>query len=464
MGPTFVPPKWAFKPFRWRDNHTNRETYFDGTPVHAPYNSMLVEDVLMMQALDIPYSVYWIDRPWAEGPIGYNEFKWDENRYPNIKEMIQWLTDRDKKLLLWISPWVDGDMAEKARRNKYTVPIKVNEWTQWAVENELALIDFTNPDAKSWWQQEGLAKVLKQGVKGFKMDRSEEIVPESRNVTFFNGKTAREMRNAYPVHYVKAAHEICKDIHGNDFMLFPRAGYTGSSQYCGFWGGDIGSPPEGLRCAIIAAQRASLIGFPLWGSDIGGYWHGDLDREVTARWLAFGCFNPIMEVGPTEDRAFWDMDSEPHYDIELIATWRLYSVVHTNLADYTLKQAHYAHDTGMPIIRPLFLDYPDQKEAWQDWQTFKYGPDILVSALWEKGQTRHTCYLPAGEIWVDAWDTSKTYQGGQRLEIETPFHKIPVFIKKGSDVNLGDLNDIYNESLQLAETKPNMAELDKIFK
>jgi len=458
VGPTIIPPEWAFLPFRWRDNNANNKQYYDGTPVRSPFNSTLTEDVLMMKAYDIPCGVYCIDRPWAKGPMGYDDFEWDSQRFPNHIKMISWLNEQDINLLLWIAPWVDGNMADTARKRNYTISKKENEW---ALEHELALIDFTNKPAKSWWQNKGLAKVLSEGIKGFKLDRSEELVPETRDILFSNGKTAREMRNDYPVHYVKATNEICKKIHGNDFLLFPRAGYSGSSKYSAFWGGDIGSSPEGLRAAIIAAQRSAIIGFPLWGSDIGGYWHGGMDREVTARWLAFGCFNPIMEFGPTRNKGPWNMATEPTYDTTLIATWRLYAKIHENIVDYSHKLAVEANGTGMPPIRPLFLEYPEQPEAWNDWQTFMYGPDILVSAIWQKNKTKHTCYLPKGEQWVDAWDESTVHEGGQFLEVDCPFHKIPVFIRKGAKVHPGKLNKIYEESFELASKKPDLQKLER---
>jgi len=464
VGPSIVPPKWAFLPWRWRDAHDNLPCFFDGTKAEVPYNSMLVEDVLMMQAFDIPCGVYWVDRPWAKDPHGYADFDWDPVRFPNAEQMIDWLHKNDMKFLLWVAPWVTGEtLYREAKERGYDVQLKGPH--DALNESNVALVDFTNPEACRWLQEKGIEKMLKQGVDGFKLDRAEELVPETRDIVFSDGRTAREVRNDYPVLYVKTFNEACKKVRGDDFVLIPRAGYTGSSKYSGFWGGDIGSEPEGLRNAIIAVQRCAVMGFPIWGSDIGGYWHAEMDREVTARWLAFGCFNPIMEFGPTENLAPWNMKKEPHYDAELIAIWRMYAKIHTALADYTHQLALEAHKTGMPVVRPLFLQYPDQPKAWTDWQTFMYGPDLLVSAIWEKGTSEHSCYLPEGDTWIDAWDRNKIYEGGQIVKIETPIERIPIFIRQGSSVDLGDINALYAESLVIAEQVPNLSELqNKAFK
>lgn len=461
VGPTIVPPRWAFGTFRWRDDHVHRESFYDGTPVAAPYNSEVVEDILMIKAFDIPLSVYWVDRPWAKGPNGYSDFEWDPNRFPNAKEMIGWLDNKNIKFMLWIGPWIMGDMAKEAFEKGYSVQGQLLERDKL----ERALIDFSNPAAVEWWQKKGIEKMLNQGVKGFKMDRAEQIVPNDYENKAFDGRLSREYHNDYPVMYAKAAHDICKLVYSNDFITMPRAGYTNSSRYAVFWGGDTGAGredkrtvPEALRSAIIALQRSAVIGFPIWGSDTGGYTKIN-DHEVTARWLAFSCFCPIMEVGPTENKGFWDMTEEPHYDKNLIAIWRLYSIVHEKMIDYSLAQAKIVAKTGMPIARPLFLNFPEQKQAWQDWQTYMYGPDILVSAIWEKGKTRHSLYLPAGEKWIDAWNKKKIYDGGQTITVEAPIYKIPIFIRNGGDIDLGDLNKIYKESVKIAAKKPNLKKL-----
>ncbi len=453
VGPTILPPKWAFMPWRWRDNHTNNKMYYDSTKVNSPYNSMVAEDILMMKALDIPCGVYWIDRPWAVGYMGYENFDWDRKRIPNPERMIKWLEKKDIRFALWIGPWVVGKMAETAKEKGYNLPSYKGE--------KRVLLDFTNPAAVKWWQEEGLAKVLKIGVKGFKLDRGEEIVPETRDIKTFDGRTARENRNDYVVQYLRAVNEITRKFNGDDFVLFSRSGYIGSSRYGMFWGGDIGSSQEALRCAIIALQRSSVMGYPIWGSDTGGYWGGDLDREVLARWLAFSCFSPLMEVGPTEDRGLWDMKKEPHYDSEVLAIWRTYAKIHTKLLDYSYKLAKEAHESGMPIVRPLFLVSPNENKALENWQTYLYGPDILVAPIWQKGQTMQKVYLPEGNEWYDAWEPDKVYQGGQLININVPLFKIPIFIKKGSKINLGDLNRLYKESLKIVSVKPDLYKLQK---
>jgi alpha-glucosidase (family GH31 glycosyl hydrolase) len=155
------------------------------------------------------------------------------------------------------------------------------------------------------------------------------------------------------------------------------------------------------------------------------------------------------------------MPTAPTYDTTLIATLRFYAKIHNDLKTYSYNLAKEANKTGMPIVRPLFLMFPDQKDCWVDWRTFLYGPDILVSAVWKKGTTSQRCYLPGNGNWVDAWDLSKVYKGGQWVEIPTPFNKIPIFLREGTSVYLGDLNQLYLESYQLAIKKPNLQELEK---
>jgi alpha-D-xyloside xylohydrolase len=453
-GPPFLPPKWMYGPWRWRDENTQRTNYYDGTPVTGPFNSEFMEDVLLMKAYGIPLRVYWIDRPWGPGPEGYDDFEIDSNRLPNFAESVKWLNAQQAQMFLWIGPYFQGKMATNALAKGWTLVSAGQKY----IKSNYPLADYTNPEAKKYWQ-DGVAKLLKLGVAGFKMDRSEENIPESGPYKVFDGRSIRENRNAYPVMYLQAAHDVAKQYR-DDFVCMPRAAYTGSSAYGVFWGGDIAGTEYGLRAEIIAVQRAAVMGYPNWGSDTGGYNQQTMDTDVVGRWLGFSCFTPIMEVGPTKNRAFWDFHNPPAYDAELIAIWRFYARLHTRLADYSFKQAKVAHETGLPIVRPLFLMEPKAPAAWTNWWTYLYGPDLLVSPIWQKGQRTQEVYLPSGSQWRDAWNPDKTYAGGQTITVDAALHQMPIFVRIGAKVELGDLNREWTDAVAAANTRPDLKQLD----
>jgi len=452
-GPPFLPPKWSFAPWRWRDEHHIHTHYHDGTPVTGPFNAEVMEDVLLMREFGIPCGVYWIDRPWGLGKNGYDDFEIDPARLPNFAMMVDWLGEQDTKTMLWIGPFFQGEMETSALKHGWNLPGQKQQ------RNNYPLADFSNPAAKMYWQ-DGVAKLLKLGVAGFKLDRAEEGIPDGGPYQIHDGRSLREQRNNYPVMYVKAAYEVAREHRGNDFVCMPRAAYHGSSPYAVFWGGDIGGNHEGLRGSIIGQQRAAVMGYPNWGSDTCGYSKPTLDHELCMRWLAFSCFSPIMEVGPTKDVGFWNLPRTPSYDTNVIAAWRLYARLHQHLVDYSYAHAQEATKTGMPIVRPLFFVDPQASEAWNNWWTYLYGSDILVSPVWAKDQRSQQVYLPSGSQWQDAWNPAKFFDGGQAINVDAPLHQIPIFIRVGSHVQLGDLNKEWEESVAVASTPPDLAKLE----
>jgi alpha-glucosidase (family GH31 glycosyl hydrolase) len=220
-GPPFLPPRWMFTPWRWRDEHSQLTAYYDGTPVTGPFNSQVMEDVLMMKAYGIPSGVYWVDRPWGPGRLGYDDFEIDAKRLPNFAEMVRWLDERGMKMLLWIAPFFQGTMEREALARGYTLA------GQPPQPNNYPMVDMTNPAAKAYWQ-DGVAKLLKLGVAAFKLDRGEENIPEDGPYKVFDGRSIRENRNAYPAMYLRAAYDVAKKYRSDDFVLM-EAQPTGRS-------------------------------------------------------------------------------------------------------------------------------------------------------------------------------------------------------------------------------------------
>jgi alpha-glucosidase (family GH31 glycosyl hydrolase) len=166
-----------------------------------------------------------------------------------------------------------------------------------------------------------------------------------------------------------------------------------------------------------------------------------------------------MEIGPTNNQGFWGLSTEPSFDSELLAVWRFYAKLRMSLVDYIYTMAKTATETGMPVARPLFLEYPEQIESWNNWSTYKLGDDLLVSIIWEKGKTRQQVCLPSGETWIDLWN-DKEYEGGQLLEVDAPPYQTPVFLRKGSTLELPDLNKLYTESVKNTSVKYKMSDLE----
>ncbi len=464
-GKSLLPPEFILGPGRWRDVVWDLPAFYDGTPYEGPFNSMVVEDVLMMEALGIPCSWYVIDRPWAAGTFGYGDMTFDDVRLPRFEPMIDWLSRKGIASLLWLGPWVMDGQRDIAVEQGYHVPLTIPYLPN------AALIDFTNPDAVAWWKEE-LAPLFEAGIAGFKLDRGEEKPPDGQlfRGAYHDGTDYREGHNAYPLWFAEAAYEAAQGAGIDEFVSFYRAGWPGMSQVAVAWGGDTDPSAWGLRSAIIALQRAAILNVPIWGSDTGGY-NTRPPREVLARWLAFSAFCPIMEVGPTANLAPWSWlpdDSEDRlteegyafdavYDEELLAVWVLYARIHAELIDYTYALAERAHVLGTPIVRPMFVAYPDQPEYVDLWEQYLYGPNVLVRPVWEPGVDSVEVHLPEG-TWIDAW-TGRTFDGPVVVRVEVPLHVIPIFVSAIGSVDLGNLAARWRTAVADVAERPDLAEL-----
>lgn len=328
-----------------------------------------------------------------------------------------------------------------------------------------ALVDFTDPEATAGWQ--GLLRpLLDLGIAGFKLDRGDEDAPDGVFLSGFyaDGTSCREGHNAYPLWFARAAHGALPDP--ADSLLLVRAGWRGSSRHAIARGGDPASNAWGLRDSVIALQRAAAMKFPIWGWDTGGY-TGHPSREVLTRWLAFAAFCPLMEVGPMANLAPWGWAGDgacarvdaggyrftPLYDEGLVAIWVLYARLRDDLRPYTCAQVVVPHERGTPIVRPLVLVYPNEAEYVDVWETYLYGPDLLLRAVGEPGARSAAFPIPPGTC-RNLW-TGDAVRGPTTIEAEVPLHAIPAYVRVGSD--LEDLAARWREAQERARPRPDLA-------
>ena len=464
-----TPPDFLLGPGRWRDEVWDLPSFYDGTPYDGRFNSMIVEDVLMMDALGIPCTWIVVDRPWASGSFGYGDMEFDDARLPDIEGMVDWLDGRGIASLLWLGPWVMDDQHDVAIERGYHVPVTIPYLPN------AALIDFTHPDAVAWWQAE-LRPLFDLGFAGFKLDRGEEKPPDGQvfRGAYFDGTPYREGHNAYPLWFAEAAHDaaIAAGRDDDEFVSFYRAGWAGSSSVTAAWGGDTDPSAWGLRSAVIALQRAAILNTPIWGSDTGGY-NARPPREVLARWLAFSAFCPIMEVGPTANLAPWswlpdDSDAaltedgyafDTIYDAEMLAIWSFYARIHVELIEYVRDLAEQASAEGTPIVRPLFLAYPERSEYVDTWQEYLYGPDLLVRPVWEPGVDSVEVRIPPG-AWIDTW-TGARHDGPRTIDVAVPLHVIPLFQRVGGRVALAELPARWEDAVRRTMSPPDLEALGR---
>jgi alpha-D-xyloside xylohydrolase len=433
-GRAILPPYWAFAPWKARDYHQN--------------SAQVAEDVDRTRALGLPASVILIDSPWA---ATYNDYKFNPKQFDDAPAMVKHLHDEAFKLVLWHTSWINSisDPPREAGFNGKIAPLAENYAE--AAEQGLfvknrdgspylgrwwkgigSLIDFTNPKAKQWWQDQ-VRQAIAAGADGFKDDDAEGSF--LGDVAFADGTDQRLMRNRYAVLYNNAVEELIqRDLKGNG-VLFARSATVGANGIGFLWGGDNEasfSPLNGLPTVVTAGLGAGLSGMPLWTADLGGYkaTASTPDARLLQRWTEYAAFSPVMEVMSSANIGPWDFDANgPAGSHVALDVYRKYAVLHMSLFPYRYAAAQQAAKTGMPIMRALALLYQDDPQARASKDEYLFGPDLLVAPVIDEAAAR-VVYLPPGQ-WIDFW-SGEPVAGGKVVVANAPLDTIPVWARAGA--------------------------------
>lgn len=311
---------------------------------------------------------------------------------------------------------------------------------------QVAWLDYTDPDASVWWRGTWQRALNTLGYDGGMLDLG-ELIPA--DALMADGTTGLQSHNRYPLLYAASAWGSASSIRpSGDFALLLRTGALGAQRYqSAQWNGDAvmrWEGPDGLQSMIPAGLSFGLSGFPYWHTEVAGYVQVDLshdqERELWLRWLQLATWTCLLRD---------HLGDQPRSPIDVwlddgtLGSFQQAARVHASLVPYLYSLASEASHTGLPIMRYLPLEAPDDARAWDRKQEQSYflGPTFLVAPVVEPGAATRTVYLPAGE-WVDYW-RGTIYSGGQEVTVPAPLDGSgpPVFARSGSVVPLAPAYD-----------------------
>lgn len=375
------------------------------------------------------------------------EWKFDKTYWPDPQKMIKEINDMGTEVMVSIWPTVDRESENYEEMLEKGFLIRTERGFRVGLNFEGATIhyDATNPKARDYVWEKAKENYYKLGVKTFWLDEAEPeyTVYDFDNYRYFLG-TDLEVGNIYPVEYAKTFYEGMEKEGQKNIVNLLRCAWAGSQKYGALvWSGDIASTFESMRNQLVAGLNMGMAGIPWWTTDIGGFHGGDPEkedfRELFVRWFQWGAFCPVMRLhGDREPR-------QPQYGTTGGATCRSgapneiwsygekvyeicksYIELRESMRDYIRSLMEEAHEKGSPVIRTLFYEFPEDKDAWEIEDEYMFGSKYLVAPILNLGQRERKVYLPKGAKWLCNTD-KEIYEGGTEVTVPAPLETMPVF-------------------------------------
>jgi alpha-D-xyloside xylohydrolase len=401
----------------------------------------------------LPLSVIVIDYfHWTR----QGEWRFDPAEWPDPAAMVAELERLGVKLMVSVWPTVNPasenyqEMAELGLlvASDRGLGVQLALWDKGSGGHRalVSYYDATSPRARAYLWAKVREGYYKHGIRAWWLDACEpELVPEHPDNLRYHLGPGLEVGNAYPMLHARGFYEGMRAEGEQEIVLLCRSAWAGSQRYGALvWSGDIDSTFAELRRQIPAGLNLGLSGIPWWTTDVGGFKGGDIRspefRELIVRWFQFGVFCPVLRLhgirepgsmtGAEQTGAANEVWSfgETAYGI-----LRGLLFLRERIRPYVMAQMREARETGLPPMRPLFLDFPADETGWQVADQFLLGSDVLVAPVTEAGARQREVYLPAGADWVDAW-TGEPVAGGRWLTAPAPLEQIPVYLRAGGQV------------------------------
>jgi alpha-D-xyloside xylohydrolase len=379
------------------------------------------------------------------------DWRFDPAAWPDPEAMVRELDEMGVKLMVSVWPAVNPlsenfeAMLERGLliRTERGNPVLMN-FQDNRPEGTVGVYyyDATNPEARQFIWEQVREHYYEHGIHIWWLDACEpEMYPMDPDNLRFHIGNGLAVANAYPVLHEQGFYENMRAAGQTHILNLCRSAWAGSQRYgAAVWSGDINSTFQALQEQIRAGLNMALSGMPWWTTDIGGFYGGVPEspafRELVVRWFQYSVFCPLFRLhgyrhathdsslmlqsgGPNE---VWSFGDEAYEIIKGLLFLR------ERLRPYIMEQMQIAHEKGIPPMRPLFFDFPEDERCSSIDDQFLFGSDLLVAPVLEAGARQRELYLPASTTWTDAW-SGQVFEGGQRIVADAPLERIPVYLR-----------------------------------
>jgi alpha-D-xyloside xylohydrolase len=414
-----LPPDWSFG--LWLS--TSFTTSYDEATVTSFIDGM--------RERGLPLSVFHFDCFWMR-EFQWCDFEWDPRVFPDPEGMLSRLKDKDLRVCVWINPYIaqrsplftEGrDLGHLLKRPDGSVW----QWDLW--QPGMALVDFTSPAAREWYAAK-LEALLAQGVDCFKTDFGERVPVD---VAWSDGSDPERMHNYYTYLYNRTVFDVLRKHRGEaEAVVFARSATAGSQQFPVHWGGDSESTYASMAESLRGGLSLGLTGFGYWSHDIGGF-EGTPSPALFKRWIAFGLLSSHSRLhGSSSYRVPWLFDEES------VDVLRHFTRQKLRLMPYLHGVARTAHEEGVPMMRAMVLEFPDDPGCAHLDRQYMLGPDLLVAPVFDDAGDV-TYYVPEG-TWTH-YTTGRTVTGPRWVRERHDFLSVPLLVRPGSVIPVGAVAD-----------------------
>ena len=378
---------------------------------------------------DIPLHVFHFDCYWMEA-FEWCNFKWDPNVTTDPKSMLQRYHDKGLKICVWINPYIGQKscLFEEGREKGYL--LKRTDGSVWQTDlwqPGMGLVDFTNPDACAWYQSK-LKTLLDMGVDCFKTDFGERV--PVKDIVYFDGSDPVKMHNYYTYLYNQTVFQLLEEERGKgEAVLFARSATVGGQKFPAHWGGDCSATYVSIAETLRGGLSLSLSGFGFWSHDISGF-EQTAPADIYKRWCQFGLLSSHSRLhGSSSYRVPWLFDDEACVILKEFVNLKC------RLMPYLYGQAVRSHEYGTPVLRPMFLDFPEDRACDTLDRQYMFGSSLLAAPVFkESGEVDY--YLPKG-TWVNLI-TGETREGGTWYKETHDYHSLPLMVKENTILPMGN--------------------------